>query len=72
MTRSYRVKRLPLRNEGLADSFVMRTDDYNKILNTINFLSTELGVVHTHDITPDNPQRVFIEVHPEIFEEVCK
>jgi hypothetical protein len=48
----------------------MRTKEYNNLINTINFLVTELGTVLIHDINPDSPQKIFIETHPEIFKEI--
>jgi|TARA_R100001530_G_scaffold55503_1_gene40715 hypothetical protein len=70
MSKGYEVKKLPTREEELSSSFFMRTKEYNNLINTINFLVTELGTVLIHDINPDSPQKIFIETHPEIFKEI--
>jgi len=69
MSQGHKIKLLETRDDKLSDLFHMRTKDYNDLVNTVNFLALEVGMFLTHDIDPDCPKKLFVETHPDLFEE---
>jgi len=69
MSKGHKIKLLEPRDEKLSELFHMKTKDYNALVNTVNFLAIEVGMFLTHDIDPDCPKKLFVETHPDLFEE---